>query len=55
MLDALVNIVVELFFAGTRRRVLGLFGKRPHHLVMVFTGIPFWTIVGLLCYAVFDG
>ena len=39
MIEALVSAIVEGFFAGTGRRLFGLFGKQPHYIVMVFTGM----------------
>jgi hypothetical protein len=53
MIDALVSAVVEMFFTGTGRRLLGLFGKKPHYLNMAFTGMAFWIVLGLALYAAF--
>jgi hypothetical protein len=39
VIDALVSAVVEVLFEGTGRRRLGLFGKQPHSVAMLFTGM----------------
>ena len=46
-MDALVDLVLDLIFIGTGRRLIGLFGKRLHTIVMFFTGMAFWTVVVL--------
>jgi hypothetical protein len=43
-MDTLVDLVLDLMFIGTGRRLLALFGKRPHAIVMFFTGMAFWTV-----------
>jgi len=44
VIDALVSAVVEVLFEGTGRRRLGLFGKQPHSVAMLFTGMAFWIV-----------
>ena len=52
MIDALVSAVVEVLFEGTGRRRLGLFGKQPHSVAMLFTGMAFWNVLRIvLCRA----
>ncbi|HYS91399.1 MAG TPA: hypothetical protein VEN78_41385 [Bradyrhizobium sp.] len=52
MIDALVSAVVEVLFEGTGRRRLGLFGEQPHSVAMLFTGMAFWSVTGIvLCRA----
>ncbi|QWG24616.1 hypothetical protein KMZ93_06890 [Bradyrhizobium sediminis] len=53
-MDGLVDIVLGLLFVGTGRRLLALFGKRPHTIAMFFTGMAFWAVIGLLVFKAFD-
>ena len=53
MIDALVSAVVEVLFEGTGRRRLGLFGKQPHSVAMLFTGMAFWNVPGIVLYRAF--
>jgi hypothetical protein len=53
MIDALVSAVVEGLFEGTGRRLFGLFGKQPHSLVLLFTGMAFWIGLGIALYKAF--
>ena len=53
VIDALVSAVVEVLFEGTGRRLLGLFGKQPHSVVMLFTGMAFWIVPGIILYRAF--
>jgi hypothetical protein len=52
MIDALVSAVVEGLFEGTGR-LFGLFGKQPHSVVMLFTGMAFWIVLGIVLYKAF--
>jgi hypothetical protein len=53
LIVGLVQALFEAFFAATGRRLLSLFGlRRPHDLSSFFTGMAFWTTVGVLVYAV---
>jgi hypothetical protein len=47
------SAVVEVLFEGTGRRLLGLFGKQPHSVVMLFTGMAFWIVLGIVLYKAF--
>src|SRR5258705_9046503 len=38
---------------GTGRRLSGLFGKQPHSVVMLFTGMAFWIVLGIALYKAF--
>jgi len=51
LIRGIVGIVFEEFCATTGRWLLGRFGRRPHHLVCVFTGFAFWIVFGMLAYA----
>ena len=53
MIDALVSAVVEMLFVGTRRRQFGPFWKQPHSAVMLFTGMAFWIVLGIVLYKAF--
>ena len=53
MIEALVTAVFETLFQGTGRLLFGLFGKRPHSLAMMFTGMALWILVGIGLYSVF--
>jgi hypothetical protein len=53
VIDALVSAVVEMLFVGTRRRQFGPFGKQPHSAVMLFTGMAFWIVLGIVLYKAF--
>jgi hypothetical protein len=50
VIDALVSADVEGLFEGTGHRLFGLFGKQPHSLVMLFTGMAFWIGLGIVLY-----
>jgi hypothetical protein len=53
LIEGLVQAFFEAFFGATGRRLLNLFGwRRPHMIPSFFTGMPFWTIVGVFVYAV---
>ena len=52
-IDALVSSVIEGLFEGTGRRLFGLFGKQPHSVVMLFTGMAFWIVLGIVLYKAF--
>ena len=47
------SAVVEVLFGGTGRRLLGLIGKQPHSVVMLFTGMAFWIVLGIVLYKAF--
>jgi len=53
VIDAWVSAVVEVLFEGTGRRLSGLFGKQPHSVVMLFTGMAFWIVLGIALYKAF--
>lgn len=53
MIGALVSAVVEVLFEGTGRRLFGPFGKQPHSVVMLFTGMAFWIVLGIVLYKAF--
>lgn len=53
MIEALVSAVFEKLFEGTGRLLFSLFGKRPHSLAMMFTGMAFWILVGIVLYSAF--
>jgi hypothetical protein len=53
MIDAPVSAVVEGLFEGTGRLLFGLFGKQPHSVVMLFTGMAFWIVLGIVLYQAF--
>jgi hypothetical protein len=38
---------------GTGRRLFGLFGQQPHSVVMLFTGMAFWIVLGIVLYKAF--
>jgi hypothetical protein len=56
LLDLIVGLVqafFEAFFGTTGRRLLILFGwRRPDTIPSFFTGMAFWTAIGVLVYAV---
>lgn len=53
LIDGLVQWFFEAFFGATGRRLLILAGwRRPDTIPSFFTGMAFWTIVGMLVYAV---
>ncbi|HEX7923980.1 MAG TPA: hypothetical protein VF583_23680 [Bradyrhizobium sp.] len=51
MIDSLVRGLAEMLFDAfltkTGRGLWGLVGLRPHDLVSMFSGMIFWTAVGL--------
>ena len=51
MIDALVSADVEGLFEGTG--LFGLFRKQPHSVVMLFTGMAFWIVLGIVLYKAF--
>jgi hypothetical protein len=53
MIDALVSAVIEGPFEGAGRLLFGLFGKQPHSVVMLFTGMAFWIVLGIVLYKAF--
>jgi hypothetical protein len=53
MIGGLISGVIEMFFWGTGRRLFGLFGKKPHPIVMALTGMAFWIVVGMVLYKAF--
>jgi hypothetical protein len=53
LLTGLIHALLEVVFAATGRRLLGLFGwRRPYDIVSIFSGLAFWAIVGVFAYAV---
>ena len=52
MITAFVETMLDVLFTGTGRRLLGLFGWRPHETVLMFAGMGFWIAVGMLAYRV---
>jgi hypothetical protein len=56
MIAGLAQALFEALFGATGRRLLILFGwRRPDSLPSFFTGMAFWTIIGMLVYAVLMG
>ena len=53
MIDAWASAVVEVLFEGTGPRLSGLFGKQPHSVVMLFAGMAFWNVPGIVLYRAF--
>ncbi|MBR0895164.1 hypothetical protein JQ616_09420 [Bradyrhizobium tropiciagri] len=51
----LVEALVEAVLTKTGRGLWGLFGLRPHDLVSMFSGVIFWTVVGIFAYARMHG
>jgi hypothetical protein len=52
MIDALFSAMFEVFFIGTGRRLLGVFGWKPHEIVLMFAGMAFWIVFAIFLYAV---
>lgn len=59
LIDSLVRTLAEMLFDAfltkTGRGLCGLVGQRPHDLVAMFSGMIFWTVVGLFTYAKMSG
>ncbi|WP_342722028.1 hypothetical protein AAFG07_22170 [Bradyrhizobium sp. B097] len=59
MIDGLVRglgeLVLDAFLTKTGRGLWGLAGLKPHDLVSMFSGMIFWTAVGLFTYAKMSG
>ncbi len=56
LVQALFEALFEAFFGATGRRLLILFGwRRPDTIPSFFTGMAFWSIVGVLVYAALHG
>jgi hypothetical protein len=53
MINALVSAVIAGFFEGLGYLLFCLFGKRPHSVVMIFTGMAFCIAVGMVMYKAF--
>ena len=53
MIGGLISGAIEVFFEWTGRRLFGLFGKRPHPIVMALTGLAFWIAAGMVLYKAF--
>jgi len=52
LVTGLISALFELLFAATGRRLFGLFGRRPHEIACMFTGLAFWMVAGIVAYAV---
>ncbi|WIG51553.1 MAG: hypothetical protein OJF48_002470 [Afipia sp.] len=52
MIDALFSTILEVFFAGTGRRLFKLFGQKPPEIISMFTGMAVWIALGILWFAV---
>ncbi|MBR2121132.1 MAG: hypothetical protein V4458_06445 [Pseudomonadota bacterium] len=52
MIDALFSTIFEVFFTGTGRRLFNLFGQKPPEIILMFAGMAFWIVLGILLYAV---
>ncbi|NEU99690.1 hypothetical protein [Bradyrhizobium uaiense] len=59
MSDSLIRLLVQALFEAvctkTGRGLWGLVGLRPHDLVSMFSGMIFWTVVGIFVYAKMHG
>ena len=51
LVTGFISALFEVFFAATGRRLFALFGRRPHEILCIWTGLAFWMVFGILIYA----
>lgn len=51
IVQGVIEYAFEAVFTATGRRLLGLFGWRPHDVIALLVGMVFWFLTGVFVVA----